>query len=52
VPAYVILHDRDLSDIARRHPRTLGDLARCPGIGAIRLERWGDEIVAVLQGLP
>jgi DNA helicase-2/ATP-dependent DNA helicase PcrA len=49
VPAYVILKDTDLAAIAQRDPRTLADLANCRGIGQIRLDRWGDEILAVLD---
>jgi len=49
VPAYVILKDIELAAIADRDPRTLGELAKCRGIGQIRLERWGDEILAVLD---
>jgi len=49
VPAYVVLTDRDLVGIATELPSTLGELARCRGIGPLRLERWGDEILAVLE---
>jgi hypothetical protein len=49
VPAYVLLHDRELAIIASHSPRTLAELARCPGMGPVRLERWGDEIIAVLD---
>ena len=49
VPAYVILKDIELAAIADRDPRTLAELADCRGIGQIRLERWGDEILAVLD---
>jgi superfamily II DNA helicase RecQ len=49
VPAYVILKDAELSDIAARDPSSLAQLAKCRGIGQIRLERWGDEILAVLE---
>ena len=52
VPAYVVMNDADLSGIAARHPSTLADLARCRGMGPIRLERYGDEILAVLSSLP
>jgi DNA helicase-2/ATP-dependent DNA helicase PcrA len=48
VPAYVVLNDRELVGIAERSPRSLAELADCPGIGSIRLERYGDEILAVL----
>jgi superfamily II DNA helicase RecQ len=49
VPAYVILKDAELAGIAARQPSTLAELAKCRGMGQIRLERWGDEILAVLE---
>jgi DNA helicase-2/ATP-dependent DNA helicase PcrA len=49
VPAYVVLSDRDLVGIATALPRTLAELAGCRGIGPLRLERWGDEILAVVE---
>ena len=49
VPAYVVLNDKELIGIAERNPATLADLGRCRGMGPIRLERWGDEILAVLE---
>jgi DNA helicase-2/ATP-dependent DNA helicase PcrA len=51
VPAYVILKDTELTGIARRDPRTLAELAACRGMGPIRLERWGDEILAILESV-
>jgi len=50
VPAYVVLNDRHLDGIARRGPTTLDELARCDGIGPTKLDRYGDEILAVLDG--
>jgi DNA helicase-2/ATP-dependent DNA helicase PcrA len=50
VPAYVILNDAELQGIAARSPGTLGELAACRGMGPIRLERHGDEILAVIAG--
>jgi DNA helicase II / ATP-dependent DNA helicase PcrA len=49
VPAYVVLTDKDLVGIATALPRTLAELAGCRGIGPLRLERWGDEILGVLD---
>jgi DNA helicase-2/ATP-dependent DNA helicase PcrA len=49
VPAYVVLTDKDLVGIATQLPRTLAELAGCRGIGPLRLERWGDEILGVLD---
>ena len=49
VPAYVVLNDKELVGIAAELPRTLPELAACRGIGPLRLEKWGDEILAVLE---
>ncbi|MGH9086905.1 MAG: ATP-dependent helicase [Acidimicrobiales bacterium] len=48
VPAYVVLNDKELAGIAARLPGTMGALANCRGMGPIRLERYGDEILAAL----
>jgi len=50
VPAYVVLNDAELVGIATRRPNTLAELARCKGVGPVRLERWGDELLAALDG--
>jgi superfamily II DNA helicase RecQ len=51
VPAYVVLNDSELVGIAARRPTTPAELARCKGMGPIRLERWGDELLAVLNAM-
>jgi DNA helicase-2/ATP-dependent DNA helicase PcrA len=48
VPAYVVFHDATLDEIARRKPASLRDLARISGIGPTKLERYGDEVLAVV----
>ena len=48
VPAYVIATDRTLEEIASRRPSSLGALGSVHGIGAVRLQRFGEEILAVL----
>jgi ATP-dependent DNA helicase RecQ len=48
VPAYVILHDATLAEIARREPRDLDTLAGIPGIGTRKLERYGAALLDVL----
>ena len=48
VPAYVIFHDSTLRAIAQTAPDDLDELARVPGIGATKLDRYGE---AVLQRL-
>jgi DNA helicase II / ATP-dependent DNA helicase PcrA len=51
VPAYVILTDAELQGIAERMPATPEELASCRGMGSIRLERYGDEILAILESV-
>lgn len=51
VPAYVVLNDQELTGVAGRRPATLAELSRCRGMGPIRLERYGDEILAILQSV-
>ena len=48
VPAYVIFHDRTLAEIADRMPGDLDDLAEVPGVGASKLERYGEAVLEVL----
>jgi ATP-dependent DNA helicase RecQ len=51
VPAYVILHDSTLADIARRRPSDRMALARIAGIGATKLDRYGAALLqAVAEG--
>jgi DNA helicase-2/ATP-dependent DNA helicase PcrA len=49
VPAYVVLNDRELAAVAEQAPTTMVELAACKGMGPIRLERWGDDILAVVE---
>jgi len=48
LPAYVILHDATLAEIARRQPRDLDALAEIPGIGARKLDRYGPALLELL----
>ena len=48
VPAYVVFHDKTLAQIAEEKPRDWADLASIPGVGPAKLDRYADEILAVL----
>ncbi|OPZ37647.1 MAG: ATP-dependent DNA helicase UvrD2 [Spirochaetes bacterium ADurb.BinA120] len=48
VPAYVILHDRTLKELAEMRPTTRGHLAMVTGIGAAKIEHYGDELVRLI----
>jgi len=48
VPAYVVLHDATLRELASVRPQTLEELAGVKGFGPVKLERYGDALLAVL----
>jgi DNA helicase-2/ATP-dependent DNA helicase PcrA len=50
VPAYVVAHDTTLGEIADVRPRSLPALRRVRGMGPAKLERYGPEILAVIEG--
>ena len=47
LPAYVIFHDATLAAIAERNPATLEDLQGISGMGAKKLEAYGNEVLRV-----
>jgi len=47
-PPFVILHDSTLREVAARRPASLIQLGSVPGIGPAKLERYGDDILAVV----
>ena len=49
VPPYVIFHDATLAEIARRAPVDLDDLRGVAGVGATKLERYGEALLAALR---
>jgi DNA helicase-2/ATP-dependent DNA helicase PcrA len=48
VPAYVVFHDRTLAEIAERRCKDWADLAAISGVGPAKLERYADEVLAVV----
>ena len=52
VPPYVVAHDTTLAAIADARPTTLPGLRRVKGMGPAKLDRYGDEILAVLASVP
>jgi ATP-dependent DNA helicase RecQ len=51
LPAYVIFHDATLAAIAARAPQSLDDLQGITGIGAKKLEAYGQEVLRVVRGV-
>ena len=48
VPAYVVFADRSLADMAARRPATPEEFLACHGVGAAKLERYGEEFLAAI----
>jgi DNA helicase-2/ATP-dependent DNA helicase PcrA len=48
VPAYVVFHDSTLQAIAERRPASLPELSRIDGLGPVKLERYGEEVLEIL----
>jgi DNA helicase-2/ATP-dependent DNA helicase PcrA len=52
VPAYVVFTDATLQAIAERKPVVEQDLSGLPGVGAVKLARYGAAILALGRGEP
>ena len=48
VPPYVVFHDSTLRDIAAARPRSLPELGLIQGVGAAKLARYGDAMLAAV----
>lgn len=48
VPAFVVFTDATLTAIAEARPESLEQLATLPGVGASKLEKYGEAVLAVL----
>jgi ATP-dependent DNA helicase RecQ len=49
VPAYTVFHDSTLRELARALPRSIDQLRGITGIGATKLERYGEALVEVVK---
>lgn len=47
-PAYTVLPDATLAGIAEVRPRTVPELARVPGIGPAKIDRFGATLLAIV----
>ena len=48
VPPYVIFHDKTLADMAARAPRSVAELAGIPGVGEVKLTRFGQAFLEII----
>ena len=49
IPAYIIFHDSVLREIALARPASLDAMAQVPGIGAKKLETYGEDFCEVVR---
>ena len=52
VPAYVVLTDATLAELAVRQPSDVPELVAVPGIGQTKLDRYGEDVLAIVRGEP
>ena len=50
VPAYVIFPDRTLIEMAEKRPNSLDQMAQISGVGAKKLDKFGDAFLEVING--
>jgi len=50
VPAFVVFADRTLIEMAQGRPQNFDEMARISGVGAKKLERYGDAFLSVIMG--
>jgi DNA helicase-2/ATP-dependent DNA helicase PcrA len=49
-PAFVILTDATLEAIAESRPGTVAELVAIPGIGQVKLDSYGADVLALVTG--
>ncbi|MHA7820168.1 MAG: DNA helicase RecQ [Erythrobacter sp.] len=49
IPAYIIFHDSVLRALAAEKPHTLAQMGEIQGVGAKKLETWGDKFLEVIR---
>jgi ATP-dependent DNA helicase RecQ len=48
IAAFMVFHDKTLTELAARRPADLAQLASVPGIGPSKLERYGAALLQIL----
>jgi len=52
VPAFVIFNDATLTEVAQRRPASRHELLDIPGIGPVKAERFGDQLLKAVADQP
>lgn len=46
---YMVFHRKVIAAVDRQRPQTLEDLARIPGLGAVKIDRFGEDILDLMR---
>jgi ATP-dependent DNA helicase RecQ len=49
IPPYTVFHDRTLKEMATHLPQSKDSLSRIHGIGAAKLEKYGDVVLDIIS---
>ena len=52
LPAYVIFHDATLAEIERVHPDSRAALRTISGVGPLKMQRYGEQILKIISTFP
>ena len=51
VPAYIVFSDKTLKEMARDVPQTQDEMLKINGVGAKKLEQYGEQFIGLLKSL-
>ena len=51
VPPYIVFGDKTLKEMAAKRPQTKEEMLQVGGVGEVKFERYGEEFLALLQGI-
>ncbi|MGV8086876.1 MAG: UvrD-helicase domain-containing protein [Candidatus Woesearchaeota archaeon] len=49
MPAYIILHDATITDLAQKMPMSLQDLEKIHGMGPVKIKKYGEELLEIIN---
>ena len=52
VSAFLVLHNSAIDEIAHRQPQAIADLQTIKGIGPLKIENFGEELLTIVRSLP
>ena len=49
VAPFIVMHDRTLAEIALRRPTAIEDLASVPGMGPVKIAKYGEGLLRIVR---